>query len=233
MKDKWRRNKQKFYLNRAYSICLFTGWKETVKNNYSQLCCILKVTRTHEIFPPLHALLSHWQADASSLFLKTATLSLSAEKLRPAEQSKASYLYIPKQCRKIVGASPKSKMIQDVFFHFLQVRVAEMNKILSAKTAALWNIQNIYKPLHRTHNNSSKSSSQKLGNATGTNAYTTLFCFLVHCIKEILNVIAALHLMKYHIWHFTFHSLHRMKLLKKSPDVRTHLQQCNLYLKRH
>lgn len=42
-----------------------------------------------------------------------------------------------------MGTGPKSKMVQDIFFHFLQVRVAEMNKILSAKTAALWNIQNI------------------------------------------------------------------------------------------
>lgn len=36
-----------------------------------------------------------------------------------------------------MGTSPKSKMVQDVFFHFLQVRVAEMDKILSARTAAL------------------------------------------------------------------------------------------------
>lgn len=33
-----------------------------------------------------------------------------------------------------MGTSPKSKMVQDVFFHFLQVRVAEMDKILPART---------------------------------------------------------------------------------------------------
>lgn len=160
-------------------------------------------------------------------------LSPSAEKLRLAEQSNASYLYIPKQCRKIMGTSPKSKMVQDVFFHFLQVRVAEMNTILSAKTAALRNIQNIYKPLHWTDDNSSKWSSQKSGNATCTTACPTLFWFLVHCVKETLNFITALHLIKHHIWHFTFHSLDRTKLLKKSPGVQMHLQQCNLYLKQY
>jgi len=69
--------------------------------------------------------------------LKTATHPPSAEKLRLAEQNEASYLYISKQCWEIMGTSPKSKMVQDVFFHFLQVRVAEMDKILSVRTAAL------------------------------------------------------------------------------------------------
>lgn len=95
-----------------------------------------KSDKNPQNFSPF-VLLNRWQADTFNLILKAATLSPSAEKLRLAEQSKASHLYISKQCRKIMGTGPKSKMVQDVFFHFLQVRVAEMNKILSTKTAAL------------------------------------------------------------------------------------------------